>query len=279
LRQIGLATQQVEGVSRRFPIGKFSADPLRDSLAVDRGPFVEVLPFLGALPYSGLQVDRGSRQSGPSIDAPIVALLCPNHDDRIVMQRVATSYGGTPNPEASAAAADYVFNGGANRQLVDGRPPRADGVAIVVVGDVTRQRIDLHSVTGGLSHTLLAWESIGGVFVHTSSTAGVVTDSVELFPANEVAFGYFVGQTYLQLPLQNVATTKRYFFAWASLRIGGMAVDRSGTALLPKTNRYGGPVGLHPDRWASVRCDGSVMMMSDAVDARVVLALATRDES
>jgi len=281
LRQIGLATQQFEGISRRFPIAHFHADPLRDRESVDRGPMLEILPFLDRSSLSDVDRKLPGALSGTSavagIGQSIGGLLCPNHPESAVMQGAAIYYGGPPSQGTRVAVADYVFNGGTNRQLSTGQPPRADGIAIVVVGDLTRQRIDFHAVGGGLSNTLLGWESVGGCYLHTSPRAGVVIDPVELFPAREVAYGYYVGPAYIPLPMQNVATAKRYFFAWTGIRIGGITTDQRGIGLLARTNLYAGPASLHNDLWASVRCDGSVSMLSESIDAAVLLALASRD--
>jgi prepilin-type processing-associated H-X9-DG protein len=269
LRQIGLASLNLESAHRTLPSASVNAIPWTDGYQRDSGFFHAILPFL----------------AWPATFDPHRTTFDPAHWD-IVEQRVATlecpsaigprrigPYSRNLRAEPadlgrSVAISDYVFSGG-----YVAAPVRAFALAelhegVGVVNLPGGSGVRLAEITDGLGHTFLGWESLAGSSAVREDTGFTFTE----IDFGNVRTGVFTRNGKL-VEIGDPATFRSYCHAWAGLRVGYLSARYP--LAINATNGLGKPFSLHAGTANFVFCDGAVRSISETVDSTVVMHCAS----
>jgi len=274
IRQIGLEMQNLIDAERRLPENRFN-------IGTDGRSFTESM-WPSKILVSMTHYD-GRREYTPPV------WLCPSG---LGLHRFSSStkmFNHAEDKSLSDETCDYVANGGIST-------PRARHLKLLpsqerggVVADVFKSHPTrkLSALRGGLSHTIAAWESLGGQQFERHPQIGLL----RMRPWFDAGLsGYLRSdiEPIESIQIKNVATATRFLHSINGRAIGYLTlfdtmwnpIDSQTTVLITSdllnlTNRTNSPFSLHPGIVPMVFADGSVRVLSDRVDSDVVFNLAT----
>lgn len=279
IRQIALASSNYQSANRHQPCPWFNDTIASGNYREDKGLFVQILPFLEASSrYSLFQ--RGI----PSVslanaagfhDCPTI-LRCPSVPIDAILTNVADRYSGPSVEALNISTCDFAGNLG----FWETSTSSMKGMFQIDVGP-QRQSKQSTVVADGLSNTIYFWESSGDALLLSTGVRKEFDTGVEdRFLINSGGMGESTG----------IASTKTYVYSWAGMRVGTVSVydDVGGQGTLGNglfhrtlnvTNSRLSPRSLHPRLCGIALGDVSTRMLSDAIDASIVVALTTASGS
>ena len=270
LRQITLASQHFESVFNEYPCPEVNSIAGLLHKNGDSGPFSKILSFIGETPR--LTPGHSIRHSDSSLAQVPPVFVCPASPEPAFLSGLLPGFQMHAASRFGGETCNYAANVRTACESV--RTP------LPLIARALGKAPDSSIVTGGLSNTLLYWESGGPMLKKSDEDFFRPYDGA---PYNGPVFTLANGRT---VDFTGQAMQKTYSFYWAGARVGALLffdqrgiyqrcpLDNPETIhAINVTNEYNGPFTFHGDSVMTSRCDGSVAVLHRNIDYRVLLQL------
>jgi type II secretory pathway pseudopilin PulG len=264
LRNLGLASMSLESATQHLPGGTMNAHPASGRYRTDSGLFVNLLPYLEE---NALHSQFETTQPSNSLSNRLLLhkrpsiLKCPSSQDSMSLVSLSGMFSGPEIVGLDGIACDYVGNDGCfvGQQLLL-------GTVRVRVGDVVKE-LRVRDVRDGTSQTLLFWESSGdGLFLGGSRGS---PEEIGLR-----SFEYWIDPNpQHNMHSNTLGSYKSYMLSWTGFRAGSFQKRNGG--VINVSNLSGEPFSSHPSVLPCCFADGSVASVSESIDAKILVAMAT----
>ena len=268
LRNLALASMSMESATRHLPGGRMNAHPASRAYRTDSGVFVNLLPFLDHGEFHA-QFDTTS----PSNSIPNRHLLprrpailkCPSSEVSMSLSLLSGFFSGPEIVGLDGVACDYVGNDGCfvGQKLLP-------GTVRVRVGDIVKE-FRVHEVRDGTTHTLLFWENRGDNLFSPGRRGA--PEELGLH-----SFTYWIDPNpQHRMYSTTLGSYKSYVLSWTGFRAG--SIHKQSKGVMNVSNVSGEPFSSHPEVLPCCFVDGSVAPISRLIDAEILIAMATSQES
>jgi prepilin-type N-terminal cleavage/methylation domain-containing protein len=272
LRQLSLASMNMESATRHLPGPTMNAHPRTNQYSSDAGLFVIMLPYMEQQQLFNrfdMRVPTNSFPNQELLQPAPASLKCPSTLVSLPLKSLSASFGAVGQTGLDSVGCDYVGNDGFFSSVSASSRP-AFGTVRLRISGVSYER-KMHEIVDGTSQTLLFWESRGDMFCanglkmpiddYPLAATYVVNDN----PADNLAFG-------------TTGSYKSYVLSWSGFRVG-VIHEQWGQRLINSSNDVGQPYSAHIGKLPCSFSDGSVTSLSDSIEPVVLKSISTADES
>ncbi len=289
LRQIGLAINDHTSIQGQFPNSYFNDVMTNPSYTSDSSWLTSIYHHFDSTSAEQLQSSdfSFSTEIDHLISRAPTQLLCPSNSTSTLIENCVRKFGGTGEVDCNVATCDYIGNGGGVNPSLE-FTMKFGPIITVIKGYTHFQKVRSRDILDGDSTTLLAWEVSGDNFYKRRGALYMLTwrEHKTINPAS--LFLDPESNPMLQIPFAGVNDSLSYIQGWTGNRIGRTRIfDSDGNPLIytgdetahfrtiNTQNAAGSPFSFHPNGCNFVFIDGHSQFISDSVDPKIYIGLAT----